>query len=88
MKYIINKFENFWIIMNVEDFWKYGCKMVDYIVDYLENIWECEVVYKVIFGYFKKRFLDEVFENLEDFEEVFKDIEKFIMFGVRNLNNL
>lgn len=74
--------------MNVEDFWKYGCKMVDYIVDYLENIWECEVVYKVIFGYLKKRFLDEVFENLEDFEEVFKDIEKFIMFGVRNLNNL
>lgn len=73
--------------MNAEDFRKYGRKMVDYIADYLENIREREVVHKVTPGYLKKRLPDEAPENPEDFEEVFKDIEKFIMPGVRNLIN-
>lgn len=68
--------------MNAEDFRKYGRKMVDYIADYLENIREREVVHKVTPGYLKKRLPDEAPENPEDFEEVFKDIEKFIMPGV------
>lgn len=73
--------------MNAEDFRKYGRKMVDYIADYLENIREREVVHKVTPGYLKKKLPDEAPENPEDFDEVFKDIEKFIMPGVRNLNN-
>ena len=68
--------------MDAEEFRKYGRKMVDYIADYLENIRERDVVHKVTPGYLKKLLPSEAPENPEDFEEVFKDIEKFIMPGV------
>ena len=71
--------------MDAEEFRKYGRKMVDYIADYLENIRDREVVHKVTPGYLKKQLPDEAPENPEDFEEVFNDIEKFIMPGVRQL---
>lgn len=68
--------------MNAEEFRKYGRQMVDYIADYLENIREREVVHKVTPGYLKKLLPNEAPENPEDFAEVFKDIDKFIMPGV------
>ena len=73
--------------MNAEEFRKYGRQMVDYIADYLENIREREVVHSVSPGYLKDLLPKEAPAEPEDFDEVFKDIEKYIMPGVCSVLN-
>ena len=73
--------------MNAEEFRKYGRQMVDYIADYLENILERKVVHSVSPGYLKDLLPKEAPVEPEDFDEVFKDIEKYIMPGVCSVLN-
>ena len=71
-----------WFQMNAEEFRKYGRQMVDYIADYMENIREREVVHRVSPGYLRELLPKEAPDSPEDFDEVFKDVEKYIMPGV------
>lgn len=57
--------------------------MVDYVVDYLENIWDWKLFFDVFFGYFKELILEKVLDEVEQWFDVMKDIEWVIMFGVR-----
>ncbi|XP_052065800.1 aromatic-L-amino-acid decarboxylase-like [Mytilus californianus] len=68
--------------MDAKEFRKRGREMVDYIADYLENIRERDVVHKVSPGYLKDLLPDEAPKDPENFDEVFKDIERVIMPGV------
>ena len=68
--------------MNAEEFRRHGRQMVDYIADYMENIREREVVHRVSPGYLRGLLPKEAPQNPENFDEVFKDVEKYIMPGV------
>lgn len=39
--------------------------MVDYVVDYLENIWDWKLFFNVFFGYLKELILDKVLDEVE-----------------------
>lgn len=68
--------------MDAKEFRKRGREMVDYIADYLENIRERDVVHNVSPGYLKDLLPEEAPKDPENFDEVFKDIERVIMPGV------
>lgn len=56
--------------------------MVDYIADYLENIRERRVFPDVKPGYLREMLPDHAPEQGEDFDTIFRDVERAIMPGV------
>ena len=56
--------------------------MVDYIADYLENIRDRRVFPDVKPGYLRELVPDAAPQEGEDFQQIFKDIERVIMPGV------
>ena len=56
--------------------------MVDYIADYLENIRSRRVFPNVSPGYMRAFLPDSAPEYGEDWENIFKDVERVIMPGV------
>ncbi|KAK7479113.1 hypothetical protein BaRGS_00029631, partial [Batillaria attramentaria] len=68
--------------MDIEQFRKSGRQMVDYIADYYENIRNRPVIHNVSAGYLAPQLPDSAPEDPEDWQEIFKDIERVIMPGV------
>jgi len=69
--------------MNTATFRRAGKKMVDFVADYLENIRDRRAYPAVNPGYLRKLIPDHAPEVGEDWDEVFKDVERVIMPGVR-----
>lgn len=57
--------------------------MVDFIVEYLKFIWIRRVFLDVFFGYMCIFVLEVVLQEGEKWDDIFRDIECVIMFGVR-----
>lgn len=57
--------------------------MVDFIVEYLKFIWIRRVFLDVFFGYMCIFVLEVVLQEGEEWDDIFRDIECVIMFGVR-----
>ena len=62
-----------------------GKEVVDYIADYLENIRERRVFPDVTPGYIRELQPAEAPEKGEEWDEIFKDVERVIMPGVIKL---
>lgn len=60
-----------------------GKEMVDFIVEYLKFIWIRRVFLDVFFGYMCMFVLEVVLQEGEKWDDIFRDIECVIMFGVR-----
>ena len=60
-----------------------GKEMVDYITDYLQNIRSRRVFPGVSPGYMRELVPDEAPVNGEGWEDIFADVERVIMPGVR-----
>ena len=71
--------------MDAEEFRKRGKEMIDYVADYLENIRDRRVFPEVQPGYIRELIPDHAPEDGERWEDVFKDIERVIMPGVRQI---
>ena len=69
--------------MNAEEFRKAGKEMIDYVADYLENIEKRPVLPSVEPGYLHHLIPEEAPQDPEKWEDVFSDIERVIMPGVR-----
>ena len=69
--------------MDAEEFRKRGKEMVDYVADYLENIRDRRPLSNVEPGYLHKLIPEEAPEEGEKWEDLFPDIERVIMPGVR-----
>ncbi|XP_059618566.1 3,4-dihydroxyphenylacetaldehyde synthase 2 [Phlebotomus argentipes] len=68
--------------MDVNEFREFGKAAVDFVADYLENIRDQDVLPSVHPGYLHK-FLPEVLpEQPENWREVMKEMEKFILPGI------
>ena len=57
--------------------------MVDYIADYLDNIRSRRVFPKVSPGYMRKLVPETAPEEGEEWDDIFNDVERVIMPGVR-----
>lgn len=68
--------------MSASDFRKYGKEMVDYIVDYLENIQKKRVVPAIEPGYLRDLLPDTAPHHAESYEAIISDFDKYIMPGV------
>ena len=69
--------------MNAEEFRKVGKEMIDYVADYLENIEKRPVLSSVKPGYLHHLIPEEAPQDPEKWEDVFNDISRVIMPGVR-----
>ena len=69
--------------MNAEEFRKVGKEMIGYVADYLENIEKRPVLSSVEPGYLHHLIPEEAPQDPEKWEDVFNDIERVIMPGVR-----
>ena len=69
--------------MDAEEFRKHGRQMIDYVSDYLENIRSRRPFPHVQPGYLRKLVPEQAPDVGERWEDVFKDIERVIMPGVR-----
>ena len=63
---------------------KLGKETVDYIADYLKNIRNRRVFPDVKPGYLRELIPDEAPQKGEDWDDIFKDVERVIMPGVKN----
>ena len=70
-------------IMDGLEFRKRGREMVDYIVDYLDNIDARRVTPNIEPGYLQDLIPPEPPTDPEDWDNIMDDIEKKIMIGVR-----
>ena len=61
--------------------------MVDYIADYLENIRDRRVFPDVKPGYMRELLPENPPMDGEDWEAIFKDVERVIMPGVKPIKN-
>jgi len=59
--------------------------MIDYVADYLENIRDRQTVSGVEPGYLRELVPDEAPRDPEQWDDVFRDIERVIMPGVSTL---
>jgi hypothetical protein len=65
------------------EFRKRGREMVDYMVDYLDNIDARRVTPNIEPGYLQDLIPEDPPENPENWETIMDDVEKKIMVGVR-----
>ena len=65
-----------------EEFRAFGHAMIDYIIDYHENIKERPVLPNVKPGYLRPLIPEEAPEEPEQWQDIMKDLEKVIMPGV------
>ena len=68
--------------MDGMEFRKRGREMVDYIVDYLDNIDARRVTPNIEPGYLQDLIPQKPPENPEDWDDIMDDVEKKIMVGV------
>jgi aromatic-L-amino-acid/L-tryptophan decarboxylase len=68
--------------MTREEFRKYAHEMVDWMVDYLDNVAEYPVMSKSIPGDIRKQLPDFAPEKSEPFEKIMSDVERIIMPGI------
>ena len=68
--------------MDGPEFRQRGREMVDYIVDYMENIHERRVTPNIEPGYLQELIPKEPPQKPEEWEDVMKDVEEKIMVGV------
>ena len=69
--------------MDGPEFRQRGREMVDYIVDYMENISDRRVTPNIEPGYLQELIPKEPPQKPEEWEDVMKDVEDKIMVGVR-----
>ncbi|VDP66915.1 unnamed protein product [Schistosoma mattheei] len=81
---LVNEFGD--IFLNHNEFRQYGTKMIQYVADYLETIDKRKVFPKIHPGYLAKLIPNEAPNESESWEDIMKDVEKFIMPGVSNWN--
>ncbi|PRD30911.1 UNVERIFIED_CONTAM: Ddc [Trichonephila clavipes] len=68
--------------MDTAEFRKRGREMVDYIADYLESISMRRVTPNVEPGYLRNLIPNAAPKKGEDWEDIMKDVERYIMPGV------
>ena len=71
--------------MNAAEFRVRAKEMIDYVADYLETIQDRPALAQVQPGYLKELIPDEAPEQPEQWKDVFADVERVIMPGVRIL---
>lgn len=69
--------------MDVKDFLDFGKASMDFIVNYMETLRDRPVLPNVEPGYLSQLIPEEAPKEAETWQEVFKDIERVIMPGVR-----
>ena len=69
--------------MDGPEFRQRGREMVDYIVDYMENIHDRRVTPNIEPGYLQELIPKEPPQKPEEWEDVMRDVEDKIMVGVR-----
>jgi len=74
--------------MDATTFRRAGKEMVDFVADYLENIRDRRVFPDISPGYLRQLIPDHAPEEGEEWDDVFRDVERVIMPGVRpNFNS-
>ena len=68
--------------MDAEEFRLRGKEMIDYVADYLENIRDRRPLPEVEPGYLRALIPDHAPEESDQWEDLFKDIERVVMPGV------
>lgn len=68
--------------MDTSEFRKRGREMVDYIADYLETISQRRVTPNVEPGYLRNLIPSTAPKKGEDWDDIMKDVERYIMPGV------
>ena len=68
--------------MDADEFRRRGKEMIDYVADYLENIRDRRPFPEVKPGYIRELIPDHAPEEGEQWDAVFKDIERVVMPGV------
>ena len=68
--------------MDVDQFRKSAKQMIDYAADYLENIRDRRTLPNVEPGYLRPMLPDHAPEEGEEWDAVFRDVERVIMPGV------
>lgn len=71
--------------MDTAEFRRRGREMVDYIADYLETISQRRVTPNVEPGYLRNLIPSQAPKKGEDWDEIMKDVERYIMPGVSTL---
>merc|ERR1712168_1387448 len=70
------------LIMDIEEYRQKGKSLVEYVAKYLDNIRSRRVFPDVSPGYMRKLVPDSAPEKGEDYDEIFKDVERVIMPGI------
>lgn len=70
--------------METKDFIDFGKAMIDFIANYTENLRKINVLPNVEPGYLSKLLPEEAPQKPESWQEVFKDVERYILPGVNN----
>ena len=74
--------------MDLTTFRRAGKEMIDFVADYIETIQDRRVLPDKSPGYLRQLIPDHVPEKGEDWNDVFKDVERVIMPGVRQRFNI
>lgn len=72
-----------WLNLEVQNVHLPGKEMVDYICQYLTNVRERRVIPDVQPGYMRVQLPDSAPIESDSWDDIFRDIEKIIMPGVR-----
>lgn len=70
--------------METKDFIDFGRAIIDFIANYTENVREINVLPNVEPGYLSKLLPKEAPQKPESWQEVLKDVERYILPGVSN----
>lgn len=68
--------------MNVNEFRRYGKEMIDFIADYIENVKDFSVLPSSEPGYLQNLIPREAPQDSEKWDDIMKDVAKFILPGV------
>ena len=73
--------------MPIEDFRKNGYKVIDWIVDYLQNVEHQPVFPQINYGDIKKEIVKNPPFKGEDSENVLKDVDDVLLKGITHWNH-
>lgn len=68
--------------MDTSEFTEFAKTVIDFVVDYTNNLRDRDVLPSVERGYLSKLLPEEAPHRAEKWQEVFKDVKQYIMPGV------
>uniref|UniRef100_A0A0N5ASE7 Aromatic-L-amino-acid decarboxylase n=1 Tax=Syphacia muris TaxID=451379 RepID=A0A0N5ASE7_9BILA len=70
--------------MNADEFRKYGKELVDFIADYVENVYKRRVIPEISPNYLRDLIQDTAPDKPESYDDVIKDVDNCILPGIAN----